>query len=163
MPYFSRRRKEPRVFRFFDYDFYKETMTYLGFRSKSSIHIEFFHKWGSMHVVAKPIKLDWLNFRKMSISTTDIDCMWKKGIYAYRKTTTIKKKKVIFPLKWPLIRYLSIQDIFSSQDWTANMLRLQFNLWNLIVIFFFFNTERGVSTYISKKMCISKKADEITN
>lgn len=74
MPYFSCR-KEPQVSHFFDYDFYKETMTYLGFRSKPSFHIEFFHRRGFLHVVAKPIKLDWLNFRKMSISTTDIGSM----------------------------------------------------------------------------------------
>jgi len=153
-------RKEPQVFHFFDYDFYKETMAYTGFRSKSPIHTESFHKRGSMHIVAKPIKLDWLNFRKMSISTTDIDCMWKKA-YILRENhyhLKKKKKKVIIPLKWPLTRYPFIQGIFSFQDWTANMLRIQFNPWDLIVIFFFFNTKRGVSAYISKKTCISKKS-----
>lgn len=57
MPHFSCR-KLPQVFHFFDYDFYKETMTYLGFRCKSPIHTEFFHKQDSMYVVAKLIKLD---------------------------------------------------------------------------------------------------------
>lgn len=76
MPHFSHR-KEPQVFHFFDYDFYEETMTYLGFRSKSPIHLKFFHITGSLHIAAKPIKLVWLNFRKMSISTTDT--MWKKA------------------------------------------------------------------------------------
>jgi len=86
-------RKEPQVFHFFDYDFYKETMAYTGFRSKSPIHTESFHKRGSMHIVAKPIKLDWLNFRKMSISTTDIDCMWKKAYILRENHYHLKKKK----------------------------------------------------------------------
>ena len=119
-------RKEPQVLCFFHYDFYGETMTYLGFRCKLPIDTEFFHKWGSMYVVAKTMKLDyWLDFRRMRIFTTDI-CWWEKRHKSLEKTTTIKK--VIFYLKW----YPSFKAyFFPGLNW--NMLRLQFNPWDLIL------------------------------
>lgn len=51
MPHFSCR-KELQLFYFFNYVFYGETMTYVGFRHKLPIHTEFFHRQGSM-LVAK--------------------------------------------------------------------------------------------------------------
>lgn len=59
MPHFSCE-KEPHVLRFFNYDFYGETVTYLiRFRCKLPIHTEFFHKQSSMYVAAKPKTLDY--------------------------------------------------------------------------------------------------------